>query len=175
MNVLISNKYRVGANHYMVAIRSDLYADVDAQYKVPIASIQNFLHRKNQLLMLRYLRGYVRSRILAYQKVCATSYRGRIEKLNTLLTHLMNAEHGTPLGTYKMVNAWSELLKAVLPKNEDISHEKIEAIIASAEKHYNNLTNDKTRALLKDAREHNASRRLGARARYTERLLQEQG
>lgn len=133
MNTLISNRYPVGPAHSMMLFKSELVG-LNTVCKVKNTEIDKFLHEQNIHVIRTYLNGYLFSRITAYEKK-GYYYSERVQKLKNLLHHVTSFRVTSPVKFYLFILKWESLLLNSLPVKENKSHEKIQAIIDSCNKH----------------------------------------
>lgn len=135
MNTLITNIHPIGASASKVLFKSD-FNEMHTVLTLQNDKIEHVCHVQNTNVMREYLRGFVKSRVIAYTKK-GVHYDSRRQKLDNLLHHLEVFKPRDPKRFYAFVLSWESLLINSLPLREDISHTKINSIIANCNKHFN--------------------------------------
>lgn len=157
MNTLIYNTQQTGATYTIVKVASEIDTSFHKFVRVKISDLDNFLHIQNIKIIRNYLQGFIKRRLIAYNKkhvYCQT----RIKQLNILLSYLQKTENNH-YRFYSIVIKWEDLLLNSLPYVEDISHEKIKSIIENCNKQIQKY--DKARTFSQNPRINFPSPRLG--------------
>ena len=164
MNILIYNKQQIGASFYLVKLTSDIHKNYNKLIRVKTEDLERTLHQHNVAIMQAYLLGFIQNRLIAYTKkhaYCQT----RIKQLTILLNYLQKSEKN-PLRFYSIVLKWETLLINSLPFQQDISHQKVNAIIQNCHKQISKY--DETRIIPAYPRINNTSQRLDTNSQRIE-------
>ena len=133
MNTLVFNTHQIGASHLLVLTKSDLM-DYEKTEKVRRDLIDHHLHKEAVVVLKTYLIGFLTSRCKAYEAK-GYYYSTRTEKLMNLLQHVTTYNPRDPFKFYQFILKWKDLLLNSLPKKEDISHQKVKALLSYCQKH----------------------------------------